>query len=99
MRVDKAIGRDVGKLTRSRRCRNAPTAERALAELTWRGRFSREAEPFHEEQSMRFLPAAFLAVLFLAAGPARADTVQLPGDSSAGAEAGGAEIAACIDAA
>jgi len=48
---------------------------------------------------MRFLPAAFLAVLFLAAGPAEADTVLLPGDNAAGASGGDAEITGCIDAA
>jgi lipoprotein NlpI len=48
---------------------------------------------------MRFLPAAFLAVLVLAAGPAGADTVLLPGDDAAGAGGGDAEITGCIDAA
>jgi lipoprotein NlpI len=48
---------------------------------------------------MRFLPAAFMAVLFLAVGPAAADTVLLPGDDAAGASAGDADIGGCIDAA
>jgi lipoprotein NlpI len=48
---------------------------------------------------MRFLPAALMAVLFLATGPAGADTASPPGGGAAGPGDGGADIAGCIDAA
>ena len=47
---------------------------------------------------MRFLPAALIALPLLTAVPSQADTPPLSGDA-AGAAAGGAEVAACIDAA
>jgi lipoprotein NlpI len=48
---------------------------------------------------MRFLPAAFMAVLLLATAAAEADTALPPGADSPGAGEGGADVAGCIDAA
>ena len=48
---------------------------------------------------MRFLPAALMAVLFLTAAVARADTASPSSDAATGAGDGGADIAGCIDAA
>lgn len=48
---------------------------------------------------MRFLPAALMAVLFLTAAVARADTASPSSDAATGAGDGGADIAGCIAAA